>query len=30
MDERASCIGGMTDDMARALAVHCKQLVRHT
>jgi hypothetical protein len=26
MDERASCIGGMTDDMARALAVHCKQL----
>lgn len=27
MDERASCIGGMTDDMARALAVHCKQLV---
>jgi hypothetical protein len=26
MDERASCLGGMTDDMARALAVHCKQL----
>jgi hypothetical protein len=26
MDERASCIGGMTDDMARALAVHCRQL----
>lgn len=27
MDERASCLGGMTNDMARALAVHCKHLV---
>eukprot|EP00878_Enallax_costatus_P013162 GHUV01013759.1.p1 GENE.GHUV01013759.1~~GHUV01013759.1.p1 ORF type:complete len:236 (+),score=74.67 GHUV01013759.1:1509-2216(+) len=26
IDERASCVGGMTNDMARALAVHCKQL----
>lgn len=26
IDERASCVGGMTDDLARALAVHCKQL----
>lgn len=26
VDERASCVGGMTDDLAHALAVHCKQL----
>eukprot|EP00879_Flechtneria_rotunda_P010555 GHRR01011035.1.p1 GENE.GHRR01011035.1~~GHRR01011035.1.p1 ORF type:complete len:236 (+),score=88.04 GHRR01011035.1:683-1390(+) len=26
IDERASCVGGMTNDMARALATHCKQL----
>lgn len=26
IDERASCVGGMTNDLARALAVHCKQL----
>ncbi|KAF8072467.1 hypothetical protein HT031_000126 [Scenedesmus sp. PABB004] len=26
LDERASCVGGMTNDLARALAVHCKSL----
>ncbi|KAF6258136.1 hypothetical protein COO60DRAFT_1460810 [Scenedesmus sp. NREL 46B-D3] len=26
IDERASCVGGMTNDLARALAVHCRQL----
>lgn len=26
IDEAASCVGGMTDDLARGLAVHCRRL----
>jgi hypothetical protein len=28
IDERTSCLGGMTDDLARALAARCPQLKR--
>jgi len=27
IDERASCVGGMTNDLAKALATHCKKLM---